>query len=187
MAKFNRGLLQSMIAKSTLLILFIFLLNSLSILACFAQRVGNQAEMDRLEQQADDLAAQQDPEGAASAIGKAAMMADLLSKDAKEPTVEKIFHGASHLFRAEELGLRALALFERTGGQPPAPAGVCHYLVQSHNKLQQANTLLETPLAINQEMLQIRQKNFLAKNEEWKELLADLYKDFACPHTLTTQ
>ena len=147
-----------------------------------AQRMGKQAEMDRLEQQADDLAAQQDPEGAASAIGKAAMMADLLTKDSQEPTAEQIFHGASHLFRAQELGLRALALFERTGGQPPAPAGVCHYLVQSTNKLQLAQTFLKSPLIIKQESLQERQKNLLNKNDEWKELLVGLHEDFACPH-----
>jgi hypothetical protein len=99
--------------------------------------------MDRLEQQADDLAAQADPEGAALAIGKAAMMADILTTESQKPATGEIFQAASLLYRAQELGLRALALFERTGGTSPAPAGVCQYLSQGHKKLADSKDLLE--------------------------------------------
>ncbi len=149
-----------------------------------AQGIGEQAEMDRLEQQANDLAAQNDPEGAALAIGKAAMMADLLTKDSHKSAAEKIFQGTSYYFRGQELGLRALALFERTGGQPPAPAGVCHYIIQGNHKLQQAKQLLEETPVIHQEDLQKRQNDLFEKNEEWQKLLVALQQDFECSNTI---
>ena len=66
---------------SGLAVLSLLLMAPLSL----AQVVGKLGEMDRLEQQADDLAAQADPEGAALAIGKAAMMADLLTTESQKP------------------------------------------------------------------------------------------------------
>ena len=77
--------------------------------------------MNRLEQQADDLASQNDPEGAALAIGKAAMMADHLIVHSQKSERKTIFQSTSSLFRGQELVLRSLALFEQTGGIPPAP------------------------------------------------------------------
>lgn len=145
-----------------------------------AQGIGEQAEMDRLEQQADNLAAQNDPEGAALAIGKAAMMADLLTRDPKEPQGKAIYQAAAHLFRGQEFGLRALALFDRAGGQGPASAGVCQYLVQGHKKLQQAKTWLEEKFSSPMKDLQLRQTTLLKKNEEWENLLRDLHEDFVC-------
>jgi len=150
-----------------------------------AQVVGELGEMDRLEHQADDLAAQSDPEGAALAIGKAAMMADLLTTESQKPATGEIFQAASRLYRAQELGFRALALFERTGGTPPAPAGVCQYLFQGHQKLTDSKDLLEHTSSVSPEEIKVRREKLLQKNEEWKNLLLDLHKDFACSDTLT--
>lgn len=50
--------------------LLVFLLGMLEDGA--AQVMGNLAEMDRLEQRAEELAVQADPEGASQAMGKAA-------------------------------------------------------------------------------------------------------------------
>jgi len=72
---------------SGLAVLSILLMAPLSL----AQVVGKLGEMDRLEQQADDLAAQADPEGAALAIGKAAMMADLLTTESQKPAAREVF------------------------------------------------------------------------------------------------
>jgi hypothetical protein len=161
-------------------ILFLTLFGMLIYMPSLAQRVGEQAEMDRLEQQADNLAAQNDPEGAALAIGKAAMMADLLTRDSKEPQGKTIYQAAAHLFRGQELGLRALALFDRAGGQAPASAGVCHYLVQGNQKLHHSKTFLEDTPSFPKKDFQLRQTTLLQKNEEWKDLLQDLHEDFAC-------
>jgi len=161
-------------------LLLIPILGSLSSTHSPAQLIGEQAEMDRLEQQADDLAAQGDPEGAALAIGKAAMMADILTKDSYESSAEEIFKAAAFAYRAQELGLRALALFERAGGNPPAPAGVCHYLVQGNKKLRRSKELLlKIPVMKHTEMKD-RGEHFLEKNKEWKILLQILHEDFEC-------
>jgi hypothetical protein len=44
------------------------------------------------------------------------MMADLLTKKTQAPATQESFQAASLLFRAQELGLQALALFDRAGG-----------------------------------------------------------------------
>jgi hypothetical protein len=165
---------------SGLAVLSILLIAPLSM----AQVVGNLGEMDRLEQQADDLAAQADPEGAALAIGKAAMMADLLTTESQKPTAGEIFQAASLVYRAQELGFRALALFERTGGTPPAPSGVCQYLFQGHQKLADSKDLLEHTPSVSSEEISVRRKKLLQKNEEWENLLLGLHNDFACSDTL---
>ena len=149
----------------------------------FAQVVGKVGEMDRLEQQADNLAAQADPEGAALAIGKAAMMADLLKTESQKPSTGRIFHAASLLYRAQELGFRALALFERTGGTPPAPVGVCQYLFQGHQKLDGSKNLLDRTSPVFPEEIKVRREKLLQNNEEWKNLLLGLHNDFACSDT----
>ncbi len=172
------------LSKILPIVFLTFIFSSLFLTTSSAQRTGAQAEMDRLEQQSNDLAAQNDSEGAALAIGKAAMMADLLTKDSHKSSAEKIFQGASHHFRGQEFGLRALALFERAGGQPPASAGVCHYLVQGKHKLQQAKRLLEDTPGTHDGELQIRKNDLLEKNTEWAGLLLDLHQDFSCINTL---
>ena len=165
---------------SGLAVLSILLMAPLSL----AQVVGKLGEMDRLEQQADDLAAQADPEGAALAIGKAAMMADLLTTESQKPAAREVFQAASLLYRAQELGFRALALFERTGGTPPAPAGVCQYLLQGHQKLADSKDQLERMTSVSPEEIKVRRENLLQKNEEWENLLLGLHQDFACSDTL---
>jgi len=166
---------------SGLAVLSILLMAPLSL----AQVVGKLGEMDRLEQQADDLAAQADPEGAALAIGKAAMMADLLTTESQKLAAGEIFQAASLLYRAQELGFRALALFERTGGTPPAPAGVCQYLFQGHQKLADSKNLLGRTPSVSPEEIKVRREKLLQKNEEWENLFLGLHKDFACSDTLT--
>lgn len=167
-------------ATLSLCILFIALLEIFNPTSSSAQRTGEHAEMDRLEQQAHDLAAQSDPEGAALAIGKAAMMADLLTKKAQKPATQDSFQAASLLYRAQELGLRALALFDRIGGIPPAPVGICQYLSQAHKKLAGAKTLLENTPDSSQKDIKIRRDHLLKKINEWQAHLQVLHEDFAC-------
>lgn len=145
-----------------------------------AQVVGELAEMDRLEQRAQDLTAQSDPEGASQAFGKAAMMADLLSRETQNSSTQAVFQAASLLYRAQERGLRAMALFERTGGQPPAPAGVCHFLSQSIQELDASKGQLEHNTGISQENLKERRRNLFRKTHDWKNLFQGLQDDFAC-------
>ncbi len=173
------------ILKFSFALLFPIFLGSTLHTPSFAQRVGDQAELDRLEKQADDLAGQHDPEGAALAIGKAAMMADRLMNQSKEPAHKHVWQAGSDLYRGQELGLRALALFERAGGQPPAPAGVCHYLIQGQEKLQTSKNVLEKEQVMASEEFKIRQENLLDRNEEWGKWVQILFDEFQCMETLT--
>lgn len=163
-------------------ILLITILGLFTHTSSSAQRIGKQAEMDRLEQQADDLAAQADLEGAALAIGKAAMMAELLRTDTQEPVTKRMLQATSHLFRAQEQILQALALFERAGGMPPASGGVCHYLAQGNQKVQQSKDLLENISGTAQKKIVTRRKFLLQKTQEWDNLAQGLHQDLACHH-----
>jgi hypothetical protein len=145
-----------------------------------AQLIGEVAEMDRLEQRAQELTAQGDPEGASQTFGKAAMMADILQKDAHDPSTQAVFQATSLFHRAQEQGLRAVALFERTGGQPPAPPGVCHFLVDSTQKLEKTHDQLEQISDISQDDLQERRRNLLRQAQEWTDLFQGLQEDFSC-------
>lgn len=145
-----------------------------------AQRTGPQAEMERLERQAEDLASQNDSEGASLAIGKAAMMADILLKETEEPRMEVIYQAASSLYRGQELGLRALALYEQTGGHPPAPVGVCHYLIEGKRKLATSKELLQQlPASVSAEKKN-RRENLMVKNHEWADIFSSLQNEFEC-------
>jgi hypothetical protein len=144
------------------------------------QVMGERAEMDRLEQRAEELAAQADAEGAAQTIGKAAMMAEFLTKDAPTPSERNTFQAASLVYRAQEQGLRALALFERTGGVPPAPSGVCHFLTQSEQKLRESNDLLAHHPIDSKEDMQERRRHLSEKIEEWGQLLQGIKEDVHC-------
>ena len=93
-----------------------------------AQVLGEKAELFRLEDKAEDAIAQGDPNGAALTIGKAALMASVLAEKETNPQTRQIYDGAEALFRAQENGYRALALFEQAGGQLPPPGGVCQLL-----------------------------------------------------------
>lgn len=142
--------------------------------------MGERAEMDRLERRAEELAAQADAEGAAQTIGKAAMMAEFLTKDAPTPSERNTFQAASLVYRAQEQGLRALALFERTGGVPPAPSGVCHFLSQSEQNLRKSNELLARYSIDSQEDIQERRRHLFEKIEEWSGLLQGIKEDVHC-------
>ena len=136
--------------------------------------------MDRLEQQANDLVAQSDAEGAALAIGKAAMMAEILANDSQGKHRKSLYEGAALLYRGQEQGLRALALYERAGGQPPASAAVCQYLEEGTKKIWASNNLLEKISSIDKHYLQDRHEEFLRSNKEWKRFFQELYEDLAC-------
>ena len=172
-----------LVSKTLITILLLVVLGCFTPTSPFAQPIGEYAEMTRLEQQADDLASQNDPEGAALAIGKAAMMADRLMEVAQEPAEKKLLQAASFLYRGQELGLRALALFELTGGNPPAPDGVCHYLAQGYKKMGDSRNFLQPFIATSSEGLTVRRKFLLEKNENWQNIMAGLVEEFQCPAT----
>src|SRR5262245_16792905 len=76
----------------------------------WTQSIGDEAELERLRVKAEDAMASDDPEGAAMAMGRAAMMAKRLSlvnkNDGASP---RLYQGAESLFRSQEHGYRAMA------------------------------------------------------------------------------
>lgn len=146
----------------------------------FPQVVGEIGEMDRLEQRADDAIANGDPEGAAQSIGKAALMAALIGRKEKTQDSRLLYQAAETLFRGQEQGYRAIALFERASGQPPASKGVCQYLVHAAEKVKKSGNDLKALRDFNNESLKLRQQRHIAMTKEWRELLQGLQQDFSC-------
>ena len=144
------------------------------------QVTGELGEMDRLEQQAEDAIANGDPEGAALSIGKAALMAKILAQKAAPEQTRFLYQAAETLFRGQEQGYRAFALFERAGGQPPASKGVCQYLSHAEEKVKQSQNDLKALADFTNESLRERQQRQIGKTKEWGRLLQGLQQDFSC-------
>ena len=104
----------------------------------WTQTMGDEAELERLRVKAEAIASD-DPEGAAMNMGRAALMAKrlgLLSRDNHASV--RLYQGAESLFRSQEHGYRAMALFRRAGGQLPASSGVCGSLALAQGSVQRA-------------------------------------------------
>jgi len=136
--------------------------------------------MDRQEQRAHEAIANGDPEGAVLAIGKAALMASLIAKNEESTNARLLYQAAETLFRGQEQGYRALALFERAGGQPPASKGVCQFLSHAGEMVRDSQTALKTLGDVNNASLRERQQRHIVKTQEWGDLLQGLQQDFSC-------
>jgi len=145
-----------------------------------AQVIGNEAEMDRLQGKAEEAMANEDPEGAAMNIGRAALMANVLAKThQKDVSAVHLFQGAETLFRSQEHSYRAMALFRRAGGQLPASSGVCGSLSLAQQSLQQALTTLNdeknTPGPLTTKAAQLREAA-----TDWVTVIDSLIADYQC-------
>ncbi len=146
-----------------------------------SQVIGDAAEMDRLRVKAEEAIGNDDPEGAAMNMGRAALMAKrlgLLSKD--EAAAVRLYRGAESLFRSQEHGYRAMALFRRAGGQLPASSGVCGSLALAHGSVQHALADLaqETPPPAP---LVERAKRLRESADDWVIVVASMITDYQCP------
>lgn len=162
---------------------------TVSLLLCaapyaFGQVVGDEAEMDRLQARADELIANNDPEGAAMQMGRAALMAAHIAKRRGDAPAAQVYRAAEQLYRAQEHGYRAMALFQRAGGQPPASTGVCHTAQAAQTGVAHAlNTLaMDAPtqdrLSPPERTLHTRLR---ASADDWTTVVASLISDFQCP------
>jgi hypothetical protein len=146
----------------------------------FTQVVGELGEMDRLEQRAEDAIANGDPEGAALSIGKAALMAALFAQKEQSQNARVLYQAVETLFRGQEHGYRALALFERSGGQPPASKGVCQFLSHAAEMVKKSQNGLEGLEEINDASLRERRQRHITQTKEWEGLLQGLQQDLSC-------
>ena len=136
--------------------------------------------MDRLEQRAENAIANGDPEGAALSMGKAALMAALIAKNEESQKTRFLYQAAETLFRGQEQGYQALALFERAGGQPPASKGVCEFLSHATEMVEKSQKDLKALVNFETESLRVRQQRHIAKTKEWVGILQGLQQDFSC-------
>lgn len=147
----------------------------------FAQVVGEEAEMTRLYDKAEEAIANGDPEGAAMSSGRAALMASELAKQAASEPVRQLFQGTESLFRGQEQAYRALALFHRAGGQPPASTGVCRSIEAAGLAMHRAVERLAidvTSLLSAERVRQAQRWHDIASG--WVKMIAGLQSDFQC-------
>jgi hypothetical protein len=140
-----------------------------------AQVIGEEAELDRLQNRAEEAMANSDPDGAALNMGKAALMAGALARRQTAPERAVFYQATEAFLRAQEHAYRAISLFTRAGGQPPASSGVCGSLSQAYHELARTKRLLGSePSAI---VAQATQESV----KQWTETLGGLRQDFQCP------
>jgi len=108
-----------------------------------AQVMGELGEMDRLEDRAEEAIANGDADSAALNMGKAALMAKIVAQQEDSKNNRLLFQTAEILFRGQEQGYRALAMFDQAGGQPPAPRGVCQFLARSRQMINESHSSLK--------------------------------------------
>ena len=117
-------------------------------------------------------------------MGRAALMASQLAKRAGETASASVYRGAEALFRAQEHAYRALALFRRAGGQPPASAGVCHTLQAARTGVRHAATALNLEAPLRERLAPaetLRLGSLHAKTEDWTTVVDSMTSDFQCP------
>jgi hypothetical protein len=147
----------------------------------WGQTVGDEAELERLRVKAEEAVASDDPEGAAMAMGRAALMAKRLSLlNSNNGASVHLYHGAESLFRSQEHGYRAMALFRRAGGQLPASSGVCGSLALAQASVQRALQDLESsepaPDALREQVTRWRENA-----DDWVTVVAAMITDYQCP------
>ena len=144
--------------------------------AVAAQLIGEEAELDRLQEKAEASMALGDLEGAALNIGKAALMASILAKKEPESDAGQIYQGMAWLFRAQENTYRAIALFQRGGEGIPASSGVCYSLALGAQDVERSQEPLGVLAPTDQD-----QQRFRAQALEWTETIKELQADLECP------
>lgn len=149
--------------------------------AGLAQVIGEEAEMKRLERRAEDSIVAGDAEGAAMNMGKAALMAAQLAKRDRPEAVRHLFQGLERLFRAQEHAYRAVALFERAGGRPPASSSVCATIGLADREIAASGEILAPPASEDLDPPARRMhEHYQRVAAEWAETIRGLRADFDC-------
>jgi hypothetical protein len=144
--------------------------------------MGEEAELDRLRTKAEEAMAHEDAEGAAMSMGRAALMAAQLAKRQLNPALKQTFNAAEHLYRSQEHGYRAIALFRRAGGELPASAGVCSSLQLGQLELTHAQAAIEQhEPTVSNEVSRLRVQTVQQATEDWAIVLSSMRAEFHCP------
>lgn len=171
-----------MLSKHVRRAVFLSLLLLLVVQDARAQVIGERAEMERLRIKAEDAIANGDADGAAMNSGKAALMAAQLAKQQADEAAAGWYRGAEALFRAQEHAYRALALFQRAGGQPPASTGVCQSIRLARQQIQKAAEWVGKGDPASAGTGPANQGGlFSSTAAEWVKTIDGMTEDFQCP------
>ena len=113
-------------------------------------------------------------------MGRAALMAKrlgLLSRD--NAASLRLYQAAESLFRSQEHGYRAMALFRRAGGQLPASSGVCGSLALAQSSVLHALSDLAQE-SVPTSMVE-RAKRWRETADDWMTVVASMITDYQCP------
>lgn len=154
---------------------------SLSALPGRAQVMGDDAEMTRLRLKGEEAMANDDPDGAAMAMGRAALLAAQLAKK-QTGFSARLNKGQEALFRSQEHTYRGLALFRRAGGQLPASSGVCGSLALAQDSLRHATEPLAHSPDSTASARQMEQEAALRESaDNWTTVVEAIITEYQCP------
>ena len=147
----------------------------------WCQTIGDEAELERLRVKAEEAIGSDDPESAAMNMGRAALMAKRLSLLNRDNSMSvRLYQGAEALFRSQEHGYRAMALFRRAGGQLPASSGVCGSLALAQGSMQHALSDLAQEPPPPAPLVE-RAKRWRETADNWVTVVAAMLTDYQCP------
>lgn len=150
-------------------------------ISLFAQVKGDEAELGRLRSKAEDAVANDDPDGAAQLMGRAALLAAEMAKR-QEGFGVQVYKGNEALFRSQEHTYRAMALFRRAGGQLPASSGVCGSLALAHTSLGRALDLGPMPTTPPPATRLIEDASRLQESaDNWNTVIESMIAEYQCP------
>ena len=114
-------------------------------------------------------------------MGRAALMAKRLSLLNRDNSMSvRLYQGAEALFRSQEHGYRAMALFRRAGGQLPASSGVCGSLALAQGSMQHALSDLAQEPPPPAPLVE-RAKRWRETADNWVTVVAAMLTDYQCP------
>ena len=143
-----------------------------------AQVVGDEAELGRLQSKAEDAIGNDDADGAAMMMGRAALLAAQLAKR-EAGWNSALRKGQEALFRSQEHTYRAMALFRRAGGQLPASSGVCGSLALGHTTLTHV-TEVKKPSPQDTRLLE-EATRLQESADNWRQVIDSMVAEYQCP------
>lgn len=142
-----------------------------------AQVVGDEAELGRLQSKAEEAIGNDDADGAAMMMGRAALLAAQLAK--RQPGWLAGFRKSQEaLFRSQEHIYRAMGLFRRAGGQLPASSGVCGSLTLARTSL--AHTTELEPPSPQDARLSDEAARLHTSADNWQQVIDALIAEYQC-------
>ncbi|SPP65987.1 hypothetical protein [Nitrospira lenta] len=142
-----------------------------------AQVMGDEAELGRLQSKAEEAIGNDDADGAAMMMGRAALLAAQLGK--REAGSKTAFRKSQEaLFRSQEHTYRAMALFRRAGGQLPASSGVCGSLALARTSLGHV-TELDSSAPQDTRLLE-EDTRLRASADTWRQVVDSIIAEYHC-------